>query len=86
MSPNTGKDKDMDDLVLYYSPWCPYCQKVIRFMESNDIQIEMRPTSDSDAKETLMQVGGKNQVPCLFIEGKPLYESDDIIEYLRSRI
>lgn len=25
--------------------------------------------------------GGKHQVPCLFIDGKPLYESSDIIAW-----
>ena len=29
-----------------------------------------------------MSAGGKVQVPCLFIDGKAMYESDDIIAYL----
>ena len=31
-------------------------------------------------------MGGKRQVPRLFIDGKPLYESDDIIARLRGNI
>ena len=34
------------------------------------------------AAKELIQVGGKQQVPCLFIDGKPLYESLDIIRWL----
>ena len=34
--------------------------------------------------QTLMEVGGKRQVPCLFIDGAPLYESSDIIDWLRA--
>ena len=30
----------------------------------------------------LIEHGGKEQVPCLFIDGKPLYESLDIIAWL----
>ncbi|MDR2716000.1 MAG: glutathione S-transferase N-terminal domain-containing protein, partial [Coriobacteriaceae bacterium] len=30
----------------------------------------------------LIKIGGKKQIPCLVIEGKALYESDDIIAYL----
>ncbi len=75
----------MDDLVLYYASWCPYCQKVLRFMKQNGIDITLRSTDDAAAKDELVRVGGKNQVPCLFIAGKPLYESDDIIAYLRER-
>ena len=32
--------------------------------------------------EQLVSIGGKRQVPCLFIDGKPLYESLDIIKWL----
>lgn len=32
--------------------------------------------------ERLIHDGGKDQVPCLLIEGRPLYESMDIIEWL----
>lgn len=30
---------------------------------------------------TMRDMGGKRQVPCLFIDGKPLYESSDIIAW-----
>ena len=38
--------------------------------------------SSKAAEQRLIQEGGKRQVPCLFIDGKPLYESDDIIAWL----
>jgi glutaredoxin len=38
--------------------------------------------NEEDARE-LLAVGGKKQVPCLFINGKPLYESLDIIQWLK---
>jgi glutaredoxin len=75
----------MKDLVLYYLPTCPYCLKVLRFMERNGIVIDLRDTTDSENLKTLLEVGKMNQVPCLFIEGKALYESDDIIAYLTER-
>ncbi len=75
----------MDDLELYYQPTCPYCLKVLRFMEANGIDFEKKNTMDADNRARLLKVGGMNQVPCLFIEGKPLYESNDIIAYLRKR-
>ena len=73
-----------EHLILYMRPTCPFCVKVISFMERAGIDIPMRNISeDPDAERTLIDVGGKRQVPCLFIDGKPLYESDDIIAYLR---
>lgn len=68
---------------LFIMPACPYCQKVLRFMERRGIEMPLRDiTSDPGAREELVRVGGKPQVPCLFIDGTPLYESDDIITHL----
>ncbi len=73
----------MSDLVLYMKPTCPYCRKVMTFMSRHEISIPMRDVSiDRSASEELERVGGMAQVPCLFIDGKPMYESDDIIAYL----
>jgi glutaredoxin len=75
----------MEDLKLYYLPTCPYSLKVLRFIESNGIAIDLNSTTEPDNKQYLLDQGKKNQVPCLFIDGKPLYESDDIIEYLAKK-
>lgn len=72
------------ELVLYYKPTCPFCRKVLDFMNEDGIELPMRDiVADEDARQTLIDVGGKQQVPCLFIDGEPLYESNDIIQYLR---
>ena len=72
------------ELELFMKPTCPYCIKVMNFMDENNVAIPLRDiVADESAAETLVAVGGKRQVPCLFIDGKPLYESGDIIEWLR---
>ncbi|MDY4042040.1 MAG: glutaredoxin [Collinsella sp.] len=72
-----------ESLVLYFRPFCPYCNKVLAYMKDNNIEIPTRNiAADADAAAELERVGGKTQVPCLFIDGKPLYESDDIIAHL----
>lgn len=78
----------MYNLVLYYYPTCPYCRKVTRFINKNDLdQIELKNINQDDAAESeLIEIGGKRQVPCLFIDNKPLYESKDIIDWLKSNI
>ena len=74
----------MAELKLYYFPSCPFCQKVLNYLEDKDFEIEFKNIrEDKEAKKELVEIGGKNQVPCLFIDGKPLYESDDIIEWLK---
>lgn len=77
---------DTSNMVLYYKPTCPYCHKVLAFMESNGITMEMRNTLEPAARDELMALAGRTQVPCLVIDGKPMLESDDIIAYLRSQL
>ena len=71
-------------LELYKKDTCPYCQKVMSYISSTgrkDI-IYRDIIEDGEAAGTLIRIGGKRQVPCLFIDGKPLYESADIIKWL----
>lgn len=73
----------LQNLTLYYKKSCPYCQKVLRFMNENHITLDMRDTLQPGIQNDLVKIGGKKQVPCLVIDGKALYESDDIIAYLK---
>ena len=74
----------MSELILYYHPSCSYCAKVIRFMQDNGIAIATKNTRESsEIRQELIDIGGKSQVPCLVIDGKALYESDDIISWLQ---
>ena len=75
-------------LELYYYPDCPYCQKVLRELDglgAADAIVLKNIHADDSARQTLIAVGGKQQVPCLFIDGAPLYESDDIVRWLRGQ-
>ena len=70
--------------LLYIRPTCPYCQDVLAYMEQAGIKLPLANISeDEQALQTLKRVGGKVQVPCLFIDGEPMYESQDIISYLK---
>ena len=73
----------LENPLLYYKKSCPFCQKVLRFMEANHLTMDTRETTQPGNQNDLIRIGGKKQVPCLVINGKPLYESDDIVAYLR---
>ena len=75
----------LEDHTLYYKKSCPYCQKVLRFMQDNKINLDMRDTLQPGNQNDLIHSGRKKQVPCLVIGSKPMYESDDIIAYLRGK-
>lgn len=71
-------------LELYYFPQCPYCQKVLRAMEQlnlSDISLK-NIKEDSQALEKLRSDTGRQTVPCLYINNKPMHESDDIVNWL----
>jgi len=75
-------------LALYYSKYCFFCQKVLMFLRGKDRDLDLRSTSDRENAQALIQGGGKTQVPCLRIEQSDgsvewMYESNDIIRYLR---
>ena len=72
-------------LTLYHFQSCSYCARVRDFLSKEGIQVAMKDTHENPAyREELIKIGGKPQVPCLVIDGKALYESQDIIEWFSS--
>lgn len=76
-------------LELFKRDTCPYCVKVQLFIEELGVENQIEQldiTKDPAARKRLVEVGGKQQVPCLFIDGKPLYESKDIINWIEENL
>jgi glutaredoxin len=62
---------------------------VLNFIEKNNLNnsfILKNIREDPEARKELISIGGKEQVPCLFIDGNPLYESADIINWLEENL
>lgn len=77
----------MKSLLLYYRPTCPYCAKVLGFMRENSITLEMKNLEEnSEFRQELIKIGGKGQIPCVIIDGQAMYESDDIINWLKENL
>lgn len=80
----------MVELTLYQDPTCPFCRRVLAFLDQIEKTVPMRDTlRELEAYRELVVGGGRGTVPCLRIkEGetreKWLYESLDIIEYLQN--
>lgn len=73
------------DLQLYYKPECPFCVRVLGFLKRKKIDIGLKNIHEEENYKYLIENGGQDQVPCLFIDGKPLYESLDIIDFLTEK-
>ncbi|NGX51120.1 MAG: hypothetical protein K1060chlam2_00977 [Chlamydiae bacterium] len=73
-------------LLLYYTPTSPPSQEVLNFLKEIDKEIPLKNVEDDPkANDELLHLGGKAQVPCLFIDGMPLYEAEVIIDWLREK-
>ena len=57
-------------------------QLKVALANANNLNDDTRKSEDD--RRYLIENGGKEQVPCLFIDGKPLYESLDIIDWLKA--
>lgn len=74
-------------LTLFYFDECPFCQKVLSYMEEHNIVISMKNIKKVPAFQAeLIEKGGKKQVPCLLINGRALYESSDIISWMEEHL
>jgi glutaredoxin 3 len=74
-------------LNLYYKPSCPYCQRVLQANDGIQAPLVLHDVlADPAHLAALIEKGGKRQVPYLedTDRGISMYESLDIIEYLRS--
>lgn len=76
---------------LFQYESCPFCYRVRVFLQATGIDVELKDTlADEAVRRELIEGGGRDMVPCLRIQRDTqvqwLYESLDIIEYLKSRI
>lgn len=83
-------DAQCEGLSLYEMQFCPYCVKVRMQIKSLQLNIALRSVDEARWGNELVSQGGKFQTPCLRIEDAQgqvqwLYESDDIITWLRQR-
>lgn len=72
-------------LELYISETCPYCKKVMDFLYENKTDYAKKDIANNANLDNLLKIGGKHQVPFLADGDVKMYESDDIIKYLREK-
>jgi glutaredoxin len=72
-------------LDFYYFESCPYCQRVITVINKLKIKVNWKDTmKDSANGKKLREVTGRTTVPCLFIDGEPMFESLDIMKWMEA--
>lgn len=72
-------------LELFYYDACPFCQYVLGTIDELGINVEYCNIQEStEHLNRLTSDTGRRTVPCLYIDNKPMFESSDIIEWLKS--
>jgi glutaredoxin len=75
----------MKNLELYYFPQCPYCQVVLSAMRVTGVEAQVKlhdiHENPSD-KQKLIKDTGRSTVPCMYIDGKPMHESQEIAKWI----
>ncbi|MGB3212857.1 MAG: glutathione S-transferase N-terminal domain-containing protein [Desulforhopalus sp.] len=78
-------------IELYMSNSCPFCQKVLRAVQQFGLE-EGKDFTTIDAaigtpgRKVVLSVGGKGMVPFLIDGETSMYESNDIIAYLKENV
>lgn len=78
-------------MELYVRENCPYCKKVLVAAEQMGLEIGkdmilVDAAPGTPGREVVEKVGGKAMVPFLIDGDLAMYESLDIIEYLRTSL
>ena len=71
---------------IFILPTCHYCNKVLTYMNEHGIAYKAIDISKPENEAALIKIGGKRQVPFIMDKehGVEMYESNDIIEYLKT--
>ncbi|MDJ0623448.1 MAG: glutathione S-transferase N-terminal domain-containing protein [Desulfocapsaceae bacterium] len=77
-------------IQLYLWANCPFCQKVVRAASDMGLKegvdyAEIDGAPGTPGREVVEKTGGKAMVPFLIDGDVHMYESDDIIDYLRNK-
>ncbi len=73
-------------IELYQKENCPFCKKVREALNELELDFVCRISREGTyQREVMMKLGGKAMVPFLVDQSNSImmYESDDIIEYLK---
>jgi glutathione S-transferase len=77
-------------LELYVRDGCPFCRKVLDAVrelglkEGEDYRV-IDAAPNTPGRQTVLEIGGTAMVPFLIDGTHSMYESDDIVAYLRQQ-
>lgn len=76
----------MADVEIYTQPWCPYCARALNLFEQKGITVREidAPHGTPERQEAVQRSGGRTTVPQIFIDGRHVGGSDDLMALERA--
>ena len=76
-------------LQLYHRWHCPYSKRVRDYIDEHKLNTQIDYVEIGEvpgAEDRLNALTGRSQVPCLVIDGEPMLESGDIVQWLQTNL
>ncbi len=77
------------EIQLFHNWRCPYSARVRDFVDEHGLgdKIEYVETTEVEgAERKLDELTGTSQVPCLVVDGRPMLESAEIVQWLEQNL
>lgn len=69
----------MSNVLIYISPWCPYCVRAKALLEEKGIQFdELDVSGDPQLRQKMLEESGGWTVPQIFINGECIGGCDEL--------
>jgi glutaredoxin 3 len=70
----------MPDIEIYTQPWCPYCARAKRLLDSKGVAYrEIDAPHGTRERVESQRRSGRSTVPQIFIDGRHIGGSDDLM-------
>ena len=71
----------MPEIVMYCTANCPYCQRAEQLLRKKGFETEKKPIDQDPALlEEMKQRSGRETVPQIFVDQRPVGGFDDMVE------
>jgi glutaredoxin 3 len=72
---------DMPEIEIYTQPWCPYCSHALHLLREKGVSFReiTAPRGSVAREEAIRRSGGRTTVPQIFIDGRSVGGSDDLL-------
>jgi glutaredoxin 3 len=71
----------MPEIEIYTQPFCPYCERAVALLSRKGVAFKEldAPQGSPERREAISRSGGRTSVPQIFIAGRHIGGSDELV-------